>query len=136
MSLYSSSLRATLRATAAAYGYTLTIATTAATLISTKGPPRTGEVYLFVAGGLVGFALLEALLHVLPSRGDERPQQAFPFAGALNLLSVSVALGGGDIITHIFPSATAWFVASMVATMLYMLLVAVQVALVDVVRSG
>jgi hypothetical protein len=114
----------TLRSTAAAYGYTLTIATTMATLTSTVGSPATDDLFLLVAGGLLAFALLEAVLLATRPADGRDVQHAFPFAGALNFASVGGALG----------VATAWLVAPFGATAAYMLLVAAQVAVVHALR--
>lgn len=131
---YRAALNLTLRQTAAAYGYTLTIAATVAVLTSVRGKPGEGELFLFVAGGLTAFVALEAMLLLRPS-GDARPDAAFPFAGALNFLSVMAALGAATGTAHAVHSPLAWLLAPLASTAVYMLLVAVQVAVVAARRS-
>ena len=75
---YGGALRTTLQATAAAYGYTLTTATTIAVLVTTHGYPDIAEVALFAAGGLVAFAILEGVVIAMdpdddPVDGHDRP---------------------------------------------------------------
>ena len=135
MTTYPSALRTTLRATAAAYGYTLAIGTTAVATMDAHGSPTTGDLFLFVGGGLAGFAILEMLLQLLGSKDDESPEHTFPFAGALNLLAVSIALAGAVLVVDALDSALVWLLAPMTATILYMLLVAVQVTFVARLRS-
>lgn len=134
VSAYSSALRRTLRNTAAAYGYTLTIATTIGTLNSTHGRPDAGDLFLFASGGLAAFALLEGVVSLLPSPGEDRPEQAFPLAGALNFVSVGAALGVAVGAAHAVAGAVAWLLAPGAATAVYMGAVALQVTLVDVIR--
>ncbi len=131
---YGAALRTTLRQTAAAYGYTLSIATTAAVLSSARGKPHTADLFLFLLGGTVAFALLEALLHVIPQDRDA-PDRALPFAGVLNLASATAGLGAGSAIAHAGVSAgAAWLLAPMGATASYLAVLALQVTLVDRVR--
>ncbi len=131
---YRGALRTTLRSTAAAYGYTLTIATTAAVLTTVHGKPQTGDLFLFIAGGLIAFAVLEGFLQAFGGAGGEEPDHAFPFAGALNFISVGAGLGATTGIAHAVHSHLAWLLAAMVATATYMLLVAVQVTLISARR--
>lgn len=132
---YGGALRVTLRQTAAAYGYTLTIASTVAVLTSTRGKPETGDVFLFVAGGLAGFALLEVLVELSGSATADSPEQAFPFAGALNFVAVGAGLGASVAVAHIFHSGLAWLLAPLIATAAYLLAVAGQVTVVDRLRG-
>ncbi|HTI35590.1 MAG TPA: hypothetical protein VL422_18085 [Miltoncostaea sp.] len=127
---YGGALRTTLQATAAAYGYTLTTATTVAVLVTTHGPPGTGEIAMFALGGLVAFAVLEAAVLVLDPEDDASPRQRIAFAGALNVAAVSVALVAAIGVAHAMSGSPAWLVAPMAATALYMLGVAAQVRLI------
>src|SRR4051794_6656522 len=97
---YSHALRETLRTTAAAYGYTLSVATTITVLNSVHGKPRTLDLFLFVAGGLAAFGALEAVLLTGGSADSPDDGQRFPFAGALNIFSVPAALASSIAIAH------------------------------------
>jgi hypothetical protein len=127
---YASALRLTLRNTAAAYGYTLTVGSTIASLTSVRGKPGEGDLFLLAAGGLAAFAILEMLVQRGVGRHPGSPDTAFPFAGTLNLLSVAGALGASTGIAHAVHSSLAWLLAPMAATAVYMLLVAAQVSAV------
>ncbi len=132
---YRTALGGVLRSTAAAYGYTLTIATTLAALTGRRGTPSTGELFLFVAGGLGAFALLEALMLALPTPRDGEPSAAFPFAGALNILSVPAALGCSIGLSDAIGASSVWLLTPLAATGVYLLVVALQVTAVGSVRS-
>lgn len=127
---YFPALRTTLRQTAAAYGYTLTIASSSALLTSVRGTPSAWCLFLFAAGGLFGFAVLDFVLEFSRNAAAESPEAAFPFAGTLNFISVLCALGTADLVAHVFHTAIAWLLAPLLATVVYLALVAVQVALV------
>lgn len=133
--IYHSALRLTLRTTAAAYGYTLTISTTAAVLLTVHGTPRTGDLFLFVTGGLVAFAALEALLAVVSPR-KQPVEQVFSFVGTRNIVSVPGALGAGTGLAHAIGAELAWLLAPLGATAVYMVLVAAQLTIADVMQAG
>lgn len=130
---YGTALSTTLRATAAAYGYTLSIATTIGLLTATHGSPNSGRLFLFVAGGVAGFAALELALLVIPSNGEE-VQHAIPFAGVANLVSVCAALGAATGLAHAISGTVGWFVTPLGSTIAYLALVAAQVTVVASLR--
>lgn len=76
---YRASMAIVLRSTAAAYGYTLTIATSVATLIANQGPPTMVELYLFIAGGSLAFAGLELALRLVEPAACE-VEHVYPLA--------------------------------------------------------
>ena len=135
-SAYAGALRETLRATAAAYGYTLSTATTITALSSVHGSPGTADLFLFAAGGLAAFAGLELSLLALGaaphSEGVQRQQ--FPLAGALDVFAVPAALGSSIGISHALHSDLAWLLAPLAATAVYMLVVAAQLRVAGAVR--
>ena len=127
---YGAALQVTMRNTAAAYGYTLSTAATLSLLTEMSGKPDVGRLFLFALGGIVAFALLEAVLASLGSPTAEAPEQAVPFAGALNAASVAAALGTAILVAHFVRSSVAWFLAPLGTTSIYMLVVAAQVTAV------
>ncbi|HEX8105945.1 MAG TPA: hypothetical protein VF533_25230 [Solirubrobacteraceae bacterium] len=131
---YAAALRITLRNTAAAYGYALTIGSTVAILIRLHGRPEIGEIFGFAMGGLIAFVLLEVGLAALHGHDGRTPEHAFPFAGALNVFSVPAALGVVTGLAHLTEGWLVWALGPLAATAIYMLAVAVQVTLVDTVR--
>lgn len=133
---YVPALKTTLRQTAAAYGYTLAIGSTTTLLVSTQSWPSSGDVFLFALGGLIAFALLDALLELTHSGGGEGPGVAFPFAGTLNFFSVLAALGLVDALTHAIHTGIVWLLAPALATAVYLAAVAVQVSVVARLHGG
>jgi hypothetical protein len=127
---YGAALQVTMRNTAAAYGYTLSMGATLSLLTEVSGKPDAGRLFLFAFGGVLAFALLEAFLAALGSTAAGSPEQAFPYAGALNAVSVAAALGMAILIVHFVRSPLAWFLAPLGTTAVYMLVVAGQVTAV------
>jgi hypothetical protein len=137
-SRYGRALRETLRTTAAAYGYTLSTATTLALLTSTHGTPHEGELFLFIFGALIGFSLLELVLTIggaQESADDSGEGPVFPFAGALNCFSVPAALGSAVGIAHVVHTKIAWLIAPFASTAVYLATVALQVHAVKKLRG-
>jgi hypothetical protein len=126
---YGAALRATMRTTAAAYGYTLSTAATIGVLTQLAGKPDTGRLFLFALGGVTAFVVLEVLLAAVRPPAPQPPEQAFPFAGALNAASVGAALGMAILVAHLIRSPMAWFLAQLSTTATYMLVVAAEVTL-------
>jgi hypothetical protein len=121
---YGAALRVTMRNTAAAYGYTLSTAATISVLGETAGKPDAGKLFLFAIGGVTAFVLLEAVVGALGTPAPQPPEQAIPFAGALNAASVCAALGMATLVAHLVRSPLC-------TTAIYMLVVAVQVTVAE-----
>ena len=79
---YGAALRATMRTTAAAYGYTLSTAASIGVLTQLAGKPDTGRLLLlFALGGVTAFAVLEALLAAVRPLAPQPPSRPFPSPG-------------------------------------------------------
>ena len=131
---YGAALRVTMRNTAAAYGYTLSTAATIGVLGETTGEPDAGKLFLFAIGGVTAFILLEGIVGALGTPAPQPPEQAIPFAGALNAASVCAALGMATLIAHLVRSPVAWFLAQLCTTAIYMLVVAIQVTVAEAIQ--
>jgi hypothetical protein len=125
-------LDAVVAASAAPYGYTISIWSSGAIVMHAHGAPDVLDVVLFALGALVGFAALglastaiAACTAATLDRGSERVA-----AGMLNLLAVGAALGSAVVLART-PGRLAWLLASLAATALYLLAASAQLALVD-----
>lgn len=130
---YRAGLAITLRSTAAAYGYTLTIATTVATLIANQGAPTMVELYLFIFGGSLAFAALELALRLVEPAVCE-VDHVYPLAGALNVVSVAGAFSAASAVAHGPDGMLAWLLAPLAASVVYFALIAAEVAIIDRLR--
>lgn len=129
MAGYRNCLIATARGSAAAYGYTLSIWTSGASLIHEHGQPSNVDVVLFLLGGVTAFALV-ALAATRGSRDlpEGLPEGAVLQAGAMHFVSAGAALGASIAISILVNGDVAWPLASFCLTTLYLTLTAAQVA--------
>jgi hypothetical protein len=132
---FSPALGAIVSASAAPYGYTVSLWSSGALLIHFRGTPNVGDVFLFAAGALAGFGLLGLFAH-----GSLKSNEALGsgpervLAGILHWVSVGLAVGAVALLAQI-PSWVAWPLGSFTATVLYLLLATAELAFVAI-RSG
>jgi hypothetical protein len=116
---------------AAPYGYTLTVWSSGALLMHFRHAPSVWEVFLFLAGAVVAFAVLSMMGRGPIERADPVSQpSARALAGALDLFAVGVAVGAAALLSMI-PSWVAWPLSSLGATALYLLAASIQLALAE-----
>lgn len=113
---------------AAPYGYSLTVWSAGAVTMHSHGAPSLGDVFLFLAGALIGFAGLGLLAQgplASPSTIDARSARIM--AGALDMAAVGCAVGAAAL-TAMLHGWVAWPLGSLTATVVYLLGAAVQLA--------
>jgi len=126
---YKSALRATVAASAAPYGYTLTIWTTGAILSHARGIPGTADALLLLVGAVGAYALVGGIAfgglseHLVPE-----PARAAVWGG-LQFVSVGLAIAAATIVAHAIQSPAAWPVDGFLVTALYLLTSASQLTL-------
>jgi hypothetical protein len=133
---YRAALRATVSASAAPYGYTLTIWTSGAILSHAHGIPSSAQALFFLIGAVAGYALVAGIAF----RGGSDPLSPEPIRaaiwGALHLFSVGLAIGCATIIAHGVSGSAAWPLGGFTATALYLLASASQLAVVHTSRGS
>lgn len=132
-------LTTVIAASAVPYGYTLAIWGTGAMLVRSRGAPTTGEAFIFAAGAIAGFYLTERLLLLLTEEtlGRVKPIDRYDdrvFAGLLDWIAVGAALGAASLLAGIH-SWIPWLVGPLAATVLYLLIASLQLAVVGVRRK-
>jgi len=129
-------LGTTVAASAAPYGYAITLWSAGAIVIRADGLPRLAEVFAFAAGALCGFGLMGLLargaLTSMESLGDAAERVS---AGALNWFAVCTAVGVVALIAQIH-GREVWPLSSFTATVLYVLLASLQLAVVAARRNS
>jgi hypothetical protein len=117
-------------ASAAPYGYTVSLWSSGAMLIHFRHSPDVAEIFLFAAGALTGFALLGLRARpILQSSGSIEGPGDRVVTGALHWFSVGVAVGAVALVAEI-PSWVAWPLGSLTATTLFLLCSSLQLAFV------
>jgi hypothetical protein len=116
-------------ASAAPYGYTLTIWSSGALLMHYRGAPTVAEIFLFIAGAIAAFAGMWLVGRTAIEQAGQLPQGTVRGrAGSLDLFSVGLAAAAGCLIAMI-PGWTAWPLAAFGATAVYLLAASAQLAL-------
>jgi hypothetical protein len=124
---YRHHLRAVVAASAAPYGYSLTIWSCAAVTAHKNGVPGAPGALLFLAGAVVAYGLVSVLAYGGPTEIlRPHPDTAVQIWGALHFASVGVAIAITDLTVLLIPNPSVWFVVGMLATMTYLLLIAAQ----------
>jgi hypothetical protein len=126
---YRRCLLATVRGSAAAYGYTLSVWTSGAALIHEHGQPSMLDIVLFLVGAVGAFALV-ALLALGGARElpHSLPEGALVLAGTMHVISAGAALGAAILIAIAVNGDAAWPLASFSLTGLYLTVTAGEVA--------
>jgi hypothetical protein len=123
-------------ASAAPYGYTISIWSSGAVLLRSRGVPTVAEVFAFLAGALAGFGVMALAAQGAVTRMeslDHTPDRVL--AGALHWLAAGSAVGAAALLAEI-PGWEAWPLASFAATTIYILGASAQLAAISVRRTG
>lgn len=130
-----SSLATIIPATAAPYGYTLAIWSCGAVLLRSHGTPSFADTLLFVAGAIAGFNLLGLL--AIGVLGHARPidrRQDRVVAGVLDWVALGAVVAAVFAISGI-PGWAPWLLGPFTATVLYLLIASLQLAVLGVHRT-
>ena len=126
---YAGSAKAVLQGSALPYGYTITLWSTGAMVMSKHGPPKPGSVFLFAAGAIAGFAVMALLLARASASDPVEPTSSDLLAtGMTHVAAVGAAVGAAALIAHL-ASGVVWPLASFVATTAYLVLASLQLAI-------
>lgn len=129
---YRSHLKTAVAASAAPYGYTLTIWTSGAVATHARGIPTAWEALLFLAGAVLGFGVAAGLAYGYPSEiFASREYGAVRLWGGFHLLSVGLAIGAAALVTASVRDPVAWMIVGFVATLVYLVVIAAQFTLAD-----
>ncbi|PXY26937.1 hypothetical protein [Prauserella muralis] len=126
--LYVHEVKLSLRNNAGAYGYSVMITCSLAMLSTVHSTPEPGQIFLFVLGGGASFLLVEAIA----TSGFRRSLQSgesttvVALGTALSALSISVGVGAAWLVAVLLPVTLGWFVASFAASVVYLLLSALE----------
>ena len=123
-------------ASAAPYGYTISIWSSGAVLLGSHGIPSVAEVFGFLAGALASFGIMA--LAALSASTRAEPLGRAPdrvIAGALHWLAAGAAVGAAALLAEIH-GWEAWPLGSFAATTIYILGASVQLALVSTRRAA
>jgi hypothetical protein len=117
-------------ASAAPYGYTITIWSSGAVLSRSHGLPTVGQVFAYAAGALAAYGVVSLIARgpVLRMESHEGARDRV-VGGALNWFAVGGAVGSVALVAKL-PVWIAWPLGSFAATSIYILVASLQLALV------
>ena len=120
LSRYRSAVRATVAASAAPYGYTLTVWTSGAVLAHARGLPSTQEALFFLLGAVTAYVVV-GLLAFGSFHGRLVPEATRSLVwGGLHLFSVGLAIGAATVVAHLLEDVAAWPVGGFCGTAIYL----------------
>jgi hypothetical protein len=128
MKAFRSGMRTIVSASAAPYGYTITVWSSGAVLIHAHGTPTVGDVFLFLAGALLGFGFVGLLAQgPLSTAGAIDRRHDRVLAGMLDWAAVGAAVGSVALLAQIH-SGVAWPLGAFSATVIFLVVSAIQLA--------
>ena len=133
---YRADLRNVVGSSASAYGYTLTVWSTASVLTHAYALPSPPEVFSFFLGAVVGFAVVGTFAFggvTAEFGGESRRVQLW---GSFRFVSVALAVGVAWLLSAHVSSMPGWPLGSFVATVCYFVVVGAENALADAGSGG
>lgn len=134
---YERGLLASIRDNVSAYGYSVMITASAASLVHYLGTPPPWELFLFAAGAVAGFTLVEGLVsRGFRNRLRPEPSDVVALGSAFSFVSVGLGLGSSVLAGLVVGTWLAWPVAAFFATVVYVLASGVEISLAERARRG
>lgn len=115
-----------------AYGFSVMITSVFAVVAASRGGPEVEQAFFFAAGAVGGFTAVEAVVsggfsHRL--RGE--PSDVVALGTAFSFISVGIGIASGAMIAEPIRAAVAWPAASFLATVLYVTVSGVEIAMAE-----
>ena len=124
------SIRTSTSNNTAAYGFSLAVAGSFAALTKVHGDPTWLQLFLFLLGSSLGFALVNTLATSFFRRdAPEEPDIVVSLATSLSAFSVCASVGTAAGVAFALPGWPAWLLGSAAFTLAYVLGIGVETAL-------
>ena len=128
--------KASIRGNSAAFGFSVVVTADFYLLSDYEGEPGLAEVYTFIAGTVVAFALLQAIAtHFFEEKLNSEPSQVVAISSALDMLCVGAAVGTVYFFGLIGDGWWIWPATSFASTVIYLVTLAAQMAIAEQVRA-
>ncbi len=132
-------MRSTVGRESTTFGFSILVTVTFGVCQVTQGSPDLPRIFLYAAGAVMSFTLLEGIL----SAGFRRPMpqhrtQTLALGTSMNILSVLVGLGAATLLSVSFSHLAVWALAPFLAGVGYLLTESLEEALAEriLVSSG
>lgn len=134
---YSRGIRTSIRNNGPAYGYSVTITATFGVMSVPLGTPRVGEVFLFLGGAVAAVLLVESVVsHGFRQRLRGAPAEVVALGSAIGVASAAGAVGIAALTAELVHSGVAWALGSLLATIVFLLIAGVELALAERASPG
>lgn len=131
-SAYLRSLETALHGAGLPYGYAITVWATGAQLIAARGTPSVGSIFLFAAGAAAAYGGLRWLTSNAEGEAESQLTRSPHLlrAGVVHVAAIGLAVGSAALVAQI-PGFVAWPLASFAATLCYLGVSSVEIALLE-----
>ncbi|OMQ16650.1 hypothetical protein A7K94_0201015 [Modestobacter sp. VKM Ac-2676] len=132
-------MRSTVGRESTTFGFSILATAAFGVLQVTQGSPDLPRVFLYAAGAVMSFTMLEGILsHGFRRPMPQHPTQTLALGTSLNILSVLVAMGAAWLVSASSTHLTVWAVAPFVAGTVYLVIESLESALAEriLLRSG
>ncbi|MGY1849476.1 MULTISPECIES: hypothetical protein [unclassified Blastococcus] len=132
-------MRSTVGRESTTFGFSILATVTFGVCQVTQGPPDLPRIFLYAAGAVMSFTLLEGLLSAGFRRPmPQHPTQTLALGTSLNILSVLVGLGAAALLSAFFSHVAVWALAPFLGGVVYLLTESLEAAFAErlLVSSG
>ncbi|MGY2001831.1 hypothetical protein [Blastococcus sp. SYSU DS1024] len=132
-------MRSTVGRESTTFGFSILVTVTFGICQVTQGSPDLPRIFLYAAGAVMSFTLLEGLLSAGFRRPmPQHPTQTLALGTSLNILSVLVGLGAAALLSASFSHVAVWALAPFVAGLVYLITESLEAAFAErlLVSSG
>lgn len=117
--VYARGLKTSITENAVAYGYSVSITVALAATISLVERPDALDLFLFVLGAAVSFALVELAATWFLREVRPEPEEVAEVGSILSIFSIGLALGAAVLVGSFIKGWIAWPLASFAASLVY-----------------
>ena len=125
-------MRTSIKSNSAPYGYSVTITASFGALNAVAGAPGVAEVFLFLAGAAVAFTGVEiTATKAFQIAEASEPAEVVFLGTSFNLFSIAAGVGAATLVGWLLSGWPAWLVGALAATLVYLLVVGLEMALAE-----
>ncbi len=130
-------LQASVRNNYTAFGYSVMITASFGVLASRHPSPIPGDIFLFLAGAIAAFLVIE----IVVSKGFSKaptgePARVVALGSALSLGSVAASVGAAAVLGSLLGEWLSWLVGGFTASGVYVVLSGMEIALAERIQGN
>jgi hypothetical protein len=123
-------LRSSTKHNTPAYGFSIAAGAGVAAIMRIHGAPTLLDIFLFIAGTSLGFAVVTlASTRLFRIEMPAEPPVVVALGGSLSVISISAATGTAIGLAYVCSGWLAWLIPSLAFTLVYLLLVGLEIGI-------